>query len=163
VSTASELSKSLRQALGGLTQAELAARLLVSRNYISQIEADLKEPSKRLRAQMEALLTESAKQPADKVSSQIEENSQAPYGSADALRAEVRRHFEERLAEANDDPVRLGWLLQQMREYLRRPSDWKVESAEERKRRLGLVRRQNPPGAEGQSLPTIPHGKSAQG
>ncbi len=100
--------------------------------------------------------------PPHKSEPEIGETKQAPYGTADTLRAEARRYFDDLLSAANDDPVRLGWLLQQMREHLRRPSDWKVETLEERKRRLGLVSRSNPPGAEGQSLPTIPHGKSAQ-
>jgi transcriptional regulator with XRE-family HTH domain len=60
VSTHAELSRALRKALGGITQAELAVKLLVSRNYISQIEADLKTPSPRLVAQMQHMLTASA-------------------------------------------------------------------------------------------------------
>lgn len=58
VSTPADLSKSLRKALGGITQAELATKLLLSRNYISQIEASLKSPSDRVLAQMENMLTQ---------------------------------------------------------------------------------------------------------
>ena len=66
VSTAAELSRQTRQALGGITQAKFAAILLVSRNYVSQIEAGLKKPSDRLEAQMHKLLTNAGD--ADKVS-----------------------------------------------------------------------------------------------
>lgn len=62
VSIYPDLSRALRRALGGITQAGLAAKLLVSRNYISQIEAGLKIPSPRLVAQMERMLTESTTQ-----------------------------------------------------------------------------------------------------
>jgi transcriptional regulator with XRE-family HTH domain len=58
VSNSADLSRTLRKALGGKTQAELAAILLVSRNYISQIEAKLKNPSPRLESEMRRLLTE---------------------------------------------------------------------------------------------------------
>jgi transcriptional regulator with XRE-family HTH domain len=60
VSSHADLSRALRKALGGITQAQLAAKLLVSRNYVSQIEAQLKTPSPRLVAQMQAMLTASA-------------------------------------------------------------------------------------------------------
>ena len=63
VSNAADLSRALRRALGDKTQGELAAVLLVSRNYISQIEAGLKTPSERLEAEMRRLLTESTEAP----------------------------------------------------------------------------------------------------
>jgi len=59
VSNDADLSRSVRERLH-FTQAELAAHVLVSRNYISQIEAGLKIPSKRLRVVFKDLLAESA-------------------------------------------------------------------------------------------------------
>lgn len=59
VSNDADLSRSVRER-HGWTQAVLAAKLIVSRNYVSQIEAGLKTPSKRLRLAMEELLTKHA-------------------------------------------------------------------------------------------------------
>jgi transcriptional regulator with XRE-family HTH domain len=135
VSKDADLSRALRKALGGVTQAELATKLLVSRNYISQIEASLKEPSKRLRLQMEELLKESAPRP-DKVSSTADgarddafalgEEMQAPYGSADSLRREILKQVQDTIALAGDDVGKLGWLREQVIRHASAPEHWEI-------------------------------------
>jgi transcriptional regulator with XRE-family HTH domain len=130
VSTDAELSRSLRRALGNITQAALAAKLLVSRNYISQIEAELKKPSERLRAQMDRLLIESANGDTHSVSTpeepQVGDEGQAAYGSAEMIEREVRAAFEELLFAAKKDPKRFGWIAEQMKEHLAIPKNWRT-------------------------------------
>lgn len=126
VSSHRDLSRALRKALGGITQAELAAKLLVSRNYISQIEAELKTPSPRLVAQMQAMLTGSATH-GDRVSRVGEPepgHGFHPSGPAAELRAELRRQFESLIDHAGDDIGRLGWIREQMHQHLAEPSHW---------------------------------------
>lgn len=139
VSTSADLSRELRRALRGITQAELAAQLLVSRNYISQIEAGLKEPSKRLRLQMEELLTESAER--NKVSSdagapRVEESpsgygdshSEESHGSPAAIEREIRRDLDALISAAMGDPQRLHWIAEQMKRHLASAPHWQVRA-----------------------------------
>ena len=127
VSTAAALSRETRRALGGLTQKAFAAHLLVSRNYISQIEAGLKTPSPRLQAQMKQMLTKSA--PTDPVSTPplrelaVEEPPPPQqHSGASNLNDEVRQIFEELFSAAENDHHRLCWLrveLDQLRTFAR--------------------------------------------
>lgn len=129
-----ELSRALRAALGGLTQSELATRLLLSRNYISHIEAGLKLPSVRILAQMEAMLTEATSKGGPREhTSQVVEESQAPYlpsgagglsDSALAITEEIQAKFFAAVAAANGDPSRLGWINEQLAQHLRPPAHW---------------------------------------
>jgi transcriptional regulator with XRE-family HTH domain len=134
VSNPANLTRSLRKALGGITQAELAARLLVSRNYISQIEASLKTPSKRLLAQMEAMLTEATGN-TDKVSTQfrIEEgpgtyrvSSPPPMRinpgreppAAEATEQLCHDHLDEYLRRGRTEPGWVGYTYNLLRRKL---------------------------------------------
>jgi transcriptional regulator with XRE-family HTH domain len=47
--------REVREMLGGITQAQLASRLLISRNYVGKIEAGIQEPSARIIADLERL------------------------------------------------------------------------------------------------------------
>lgn len=126
VSRAADLSRELRKALGGITQAELAAKLLLSRNYISQIEAALKTPSQRVLSQMTQLLAESASD-AEEVSKRSASFS-APHAlknPAEALRVAIRTQIESAIAAAGDDFGRLGWLLEEIRSI--QPEHWRSE------------------------------------
>jgi transcriptional regulator with XRE-family HTH domain len=110
VSTASQTSRALRKALGGITQAELAARLLISRNYVSQLEAGLKEPSDRLLLQMELMLTKATSRPSANRDTESSGMVREDPISADQLRAELRAKVERAIAWAGDQVDRLGWL-----------------------------------------------------
>lgn len=127
VSKFSALSRELRQAFGGITQAKLAALLLVSRNYISQIEAGLKTPSARLAAQMEVMLTEAAN--VDKVNIPLAAHEDpVPFSAAPQLREELRDQFAALLVAAGDDRNRLGWVAEQLRLHLAIPAHWHSDS-----------------------------------
>lgn len=90
---------------------------------------------------------QSALEKTDKVESPhaaptLEEAPQASFGgpaTPDTLRAELRRHVDYITAAAGDDPVRLGWLIQQARAHLRKPDDWaEPETPQQIAARLGL-------------------------
>lgn len=164
VSNPADLSRELRTALGNLTQAELAAKLLVSRNYISQIEAGLKKPSKRLLAQMEELLTESAKrQPrnTDEVSSEPEATSphivqETPVGqgSAEMVRS-IRDHVDTLIWGSKGDPGRLGWIREQLNAYVAMPRHW-VRNEELNQRVHEILRRRREEESGSELLPQHP-------
>lgn len=59
----------------------------------------------------------------------VNEGPQAPYGSAEAIERDLRKHFEEVLQDARGDPVRLGWMMQQLIEHLSPPKSWAVTKA----------------------------------
>ncbi|ACB76683.1 helix-turn-helix transcriptional regulator [Opitutus terrae] len=112
VSKSADLSKSLRKALGGKTQAELAAALLVSRNYISQIEAGLKTPSPRLELQMRRMLTEATSRHAD-LGGKVEEpaaeyHTDTTEAHTAPTAAQCLRYMVDYLAAAQSIPGMLG-------------------------------------------------------
>lgn len=126
VSKPADLSRLLRQSLGNITQGELAARLLLSRNYISQIEAGLKSPSERVLAQMHSLLTQSST-PGPSVSIKEDKRAeppQAPYDELALLRQDIRRQLEHLIVAAGTDRDRLGWIAEQLRLHLTVPPRW---------------------------------------
>ena len=133
-STPAELSRAIRSALG-LTQSELATRLLLSRNYISHIEAGLKSPSVRILVQMEAMLSEATSRggPSEHSNAGAVEEPQAPYlpsgagGLSDpalAITEEIQAKVCAVVTAANGDPSRLGWINEQLAQHLRPPAHW---------------------------------------
>ena len=134
--------KEVRKLLG-LTQAKLAEQLDLSRNYVAKIEAGIQEPSTRTANALESLRvafenTQSTKGVDHALSdrpqteyrkfgkaNEVEVPDQASYGSSKSLAAEARRHLEELLVAAQHDPRRIGWIIEQMREHLALPRNWK--------------------------------------
>ena len=140
-STPAELSRALRRAMGGITQSELATKLLLSRNYISHIEAGIKLPSIRILAQMEAMLTEATSPGAQKQHLPLGpeqplgdvEEPPAPYlpsgagglsDSALAITEQIQAKVFSVVRAANGDPSRLGWINEQLDQHLRPPATW---------------------------------------
>lgn len=54
----------------------------------------------------------------------VGEDEQAPYGTPEMLEREARQFFERVISAAKGDTVRLGWLMQQMIDYLSPPKSW---------------------------------------
>jgi transcriptional regulator with XRE-family HTH domain len=138
-SNPAELSRALRSALGGLTQLELATKLLLSRNYISHIEAGLKSPSARVLAQMESLLSLANSESVRKEHppSYAVKEEQAPYGAlrevtaeeaeageADDIADRIRTRVEATIAAAGKNVARMGWIHEQAEQHLRAPEHW---------------------------------------
>lgn len=140
-STPAELSRALRRAMGGITQSELATKLLLSRNYISHIEAGIKLPSIRILAQMEAMLTEATSEGARSEQSAatgssfagVVEESQSPYlasgsgGLSDSaldITEQIQTKVRAVVRAADGDASRLGWINEQLAQHLRPPAHW---------------------------------------
>jgi len=131
VSTEAQITQAARKRLG-LTQEEFARRLMVSRNYISQIESGKKKPALRLLRQIEALTKSTTVSPVDpgEPLSGGEKAAAALDDGAAALRSEIRTYIERLLAIAGNDPTRLGWVLTQLHIHLRPPEHWTPARAE---------------------------------
>lgn len=110
---------------------------MVTRNYITLIETERKEPSVRLLSQLESL--------APNVDSGNVENAGAVYdpapgsgghlvpvehrlpksvGSPASTVREIEEHIARVIAAARADPHRLGWILEQLRSHLQPPPHW---------------------------------------
>lgn len=109
----------------GLTQAELAKRLFISRDYISQIENG-REPSAGLKQQVELLerVGIPGSNNADPVGTATE--AQSSYGAADSLKKEIRSTIEETIRMTGDDVGKLGWLREQVFRYASTPEHWDI-------------------------------------
>ena len=97
--------KAARKALG-LTQQELADRLLLSQNYVAQIEMGRKHPSGRVLTTLETL-TKAIDSGATPERGPVHEE-QAAYGTPGTLETEARRHLDSVIAAAKGEPARLG-------------------------------------------------------
>ncbi|MBK8477469.1 MAG: helix-turn-helix transcriptional regulator [Opitutaceae bacterium] len=153
LSNPAELSRALRRALGGLTQSELATKLLLSRNYISHIEAGLKLPSARVLAQMHGMLPKATSQNVQKEHEEpavgeprgryaplrevTPEESQE--GEAAELSDQIRTQVERSIAATKGDVGRLGWLREQAEQHLRPPERWSQGLPEPKRRPATVV------------------------
>jgi len=121
----------------GLTQQEFAARLMISRNYVSQLETGRKEVSRKLLRRINTILAESTSshhlgnisEPAASYAENIAAQARADFNakrSIDAMTqiAEARRLFEEVVSASRNIPALTGWILEQVRQHLRVPSHW---------------------------------------
>lgn len=116
--TPSETCRSTREALG-LTQQELADRLLVSRAYLAQVETGTKIPSARLLAQITALVPSKS----DEVNT-VQEAGPPEYGTAAAIAQQIRERFERLMTAAAGNTQRLGWVAEQLQRHLGEPEHW---------------------------------------
>lgn len=127
-STAERLLELRRQL--GLDQEGLAAQLMVSRSYLSQLENG-REPSLKLLELIRRLESECEHRTVHSVNA-VEE-PQAPYlpsgagGFSDAALAiteKIQARLFEVVSAANGDPVKLGWIHEQLAQHLRPPAHW---------------------------------------
>jgi transcriptional regulator with XRE-family HTH domain len=109
-----------------MSQADFATKvLLVSRDYLSQLENG-RQPSERLKQQVELLEKVGSVHPsdADSVGISRPSESRAPFPSESPAKAALRREFETLLSAAGEEPDRLGWIRVQMAEHLAPPKNW---------------------------------------
>lgn len=130
-----------------LSQEQMAARLHISANYLSQIENG-REPSMRVLEACKRLEQDViAAQESDRVTlpeSMPGHVGEAPahYGSIDLIRQELRQKLERTIGAAGDDRDRLGWISVQLETHLRPPPQWIDDAAAvtEAKRLLAAVK-----------------------
>ncbi|HSI10388.1 MAG TPA: helix-turn-helix transcriptional regulator [Chthoniobacter sp.] len=116
------------RALLGLTQQDMANRLHIKRNTIAKIETGSAQPSARTVSSLEALLIESNRPKVDLTNAServpgVEEDP-VPYGTGDALKAQIRAKVEQAIDATGGDRVKLGWLLLQISEHARPQAHW---------------------------------------
>lgn len=113
---AGDISKKIREQKGW-SQAELAERLHLSRNYVALIETGAKTPSVRLLVQLEQLLT--AVENENKIQQEplVEEPKAGPYssGSVAQLLSEIDILYTTLLKQAGNDVGRLGWFREELK------------------------------------------------
>lgn len=127
-STAERLLELRRQL--GLDQEGLAAQLMVSRSYLSQLENG-REPSLKLLELIRRLEAECEHRTVHSVNA-VEEPP-APYlpsgagglsDSALAITEQIQSKVFAVVRAANGDPSRLGWINEQLDQHLRPPATW---------------------------------------
>lgn len=125
---AGEISKQIRDRMKW-SQALLAERLQISRNYVALIESGAKKPSVRLLNQLEQLLThvDEVGNPQPKGTVRLNE-AQHPYGDDTVARlvAELDAEYKGLRDLAGHDAGRLGWLREELR-GLRARARWRSE------------------------------------
>ena len=127
-STAERLLELRRQL--GLDQEGLAAQLMVSRSYLSQLENG-REPSLKLLELIRRLEAECEHRTVHSVNA-VEE-SQAPYlasgsgglsDSALEITEQIQTKVRAVVRAADGDASRLGWINEQLAQHLRPPAHW---------------------------------------
>ncbi len=132
----SSIADRVRKLRGDLSQAAFAKRLLISRDYLSQIENG-REPSPRLVQQIELLERVGlAPEKADSVG--ITSEKVVNEGANEDLEAEIRRFIEDLLSSAAGDRSRLGWIREQLQAHLHTPAHWRKTSSVARETEAAL-------------------------
>lgn len=136
----SERAKALRK-LSGLSQAEFAKKLFISRGLYNGIETGREKNVSPWIVQQLDLLERVGIKLLDKIDAPPGEyeypvnllpvagagalqQDQEPYGSIAEIRREIRGDVEKALAAAGDDRNRLGWLKVQVAQHLTPPAQW---------------------------------------
>jgi transcriptional regulator with XRE-family HTH domain len=135
-----------------LNQEQMAARLHISANYLSQIENG-REPSVRVLEVLNRIEEDVARgRLLDGVtlpeSMAVAEDAKI-YGASttNVLRQELRQKFDRTIAAAGDNRDRLGWISVQLDTHLRPPANWVDDAAvAEAKRLMAAVRKPSLPG-----------------
>ena len=136
-----ETSKRIREKTGW-SQAELADRLMISRNYVALIEMGRKQPSARLLSQLTSMLDEVEKgnspdSPSSEAHRPANDKHRRPADVQDKASDQVRLGQLSRqvydlidaIIEAADHDVgRYGWILEQLRSHLQAPAHWSHSS-----------------------------------
>lgn len=127
--------RSLRKQLG-LEQSEMAARLLVSRSYLSQIENG-REPGDKFAELLRRIEAEHV----NPVNSHFAvTESPEPYGvDLDDIYAELHGVIDAAINAAGEDPERVTYLLDQLRQHLRIPAHWLAERPSKKAPATGIV------------------------
>lgn len=127
-----------------MTQEEFARRLMVSRNYVSQIESGKKKPALRLIQQMKDLAFSPAHS-GTLTQSTAREVVEMTYGAAGDLRRKIADDFNRLLDAAGSDVVKLGWIATQLAMHLRPPAHWSPMDEDDRQRAIDAARSRMPP------------------
>jgi transcriptional regulator with XRE-family HTH domain len=108
----------LRETLG-LNQSQMAERLGITREWLSQLETGKAEVQELTHYKMQELEKSLYKREPQEG---VVRESQAPFGTQDTLTAklkeEARRTLEDALSKAGDEPVTVSWILTQLRIHL---------------------------------------------
>jgi transcriptional regulator with XRE-family HTH domain len=154
--THSERFREIRKLLG-LTQQQLADRLLITRNYVAQIESGFKkEPSARVLRDLELLSIDQANGLPVRNVDQVKGDK--PDGipvKGNVAAGVLLRRFQRLLNTAGSNPQRLAWIAEQMDQHLEVPGKWtsareileKVDAVESALRNSGTRSHQKDHGA----------------
>lgn len=111
-----------------LTGTQLAAGLRITPEWLSRIYTGKAEGSSDLELRLDAFLTQKGIDPRSileiEPTSIAEDSPQAPYGTAQTLRAEAYELMDEVLEAAGDDLTRIGWVIVQLKTHLAIPAPW---------------------------------------
>ncbi len=133
----SERLKKLRKE-SGLSQEKFAAKLFLSRGMYNGLETGREKPSPWVVQQINFLEQAGVdllnRLPPFEGQVTVEEQEQATIANSPAgrLKKEIRDLLEATIEAAADDPARLGWIREQVREYLSTPKSWRDLNAEAR-------------------------------
>lgn len=108
----------------GITQQQMADRLMLSRNFIAKIESGLAEPSARTLSSLESLLNYSTRPPAQaagEMTIALNED-QAPYGARTAAKVptedQLLAYFKTSIQAAREVPGGYGYVWGIMKMHL---------------------------------------------
>lgn len=120
----------------GLSQQDMAEALLISRNFVSQIEIGSKRPSQRIIAMLKVFaetrgISLDGTVPTAELFARQRllhaKDSQITLTHASPNSANLaREHLERVLRAAGGDSARQGWILEQLRVHVNTPGHWRT-------------------------------------
>lgn len=117
--------RQLRAALG-LDQESMGERLGVSREWVSKLENEKEEFSEFVLLKMEKIGQERYVKHGDATSHSVSEPPADPYLVPSEMIKGLRAEFDRLIEATNNDPMRIAWIVEQMRAYLAVPKHWRT-------------------------------------